>query len=318
MLIYKESFNNNSPTPEINPINPKKIEEKKEQVQLPSITNEKTINHSTLPSHISRNERYFQIDKKDSEDNNNFYSLNSEKTEILNSKIIIPNLIKPKINNNPYFAKVILLNVPPSNDIIYLLENYLTENNYKISYNTSYEDNKVTFTFFEEKIAYEFMKLIYNEKNKGKYKNISVFMSLSPNKIYARELEIKRRKISAESILKLFNGNSYVKKIKPLPKIYGNVNFGLKSPFYNVHERRRLNKIKNGKSLSNKNIFNKNNSINYKGDINGYIGYDGKPLKDYEKLKINVLDTHYKPISSFEFREDNKKKWVSPRNFKMY
>lgn len=320
MLIYKQTINNN-PSPEQNTLTQNKIEQKTEQIQLPTISNEKTINFTSIPSSLSVSNKYEkEIDKKDIDNNNkNSNTIISAKIEDLNSQKIIPNLIKPKITNNQYFTKVILINGPSINDIIYLLENYLTENNYKITYDTSYEANKITFTFREEKIAYEFMKLIYTEKNKGNaYKNINVFMGISPNKRYIRDLENKRRGISEESILKLYKGNSYVKKIKPLPQIYGNINFGMKSPFYNVHERRRINKIKKGKSFSNKNLFNKNNSVNFNGDINCYIGYDGKPLKDYEKLKINVLNTHYKPISSYEFREDNKNKWISPMDFKMY
>ena len=41
-------------------------------------------------------------------------------------------------------------------------------------------------------------------------------------------------------------------------------------------------------------------------------------IKSYEKQKISVLDTHYNPISGFEYREDNKSRWLSPSNFKFY
>ena len=208
-------------------------------------------------------------------------------------------------------------NSPPPSDIITLLEDYLTENKYKIYYETSYETDKITFTFYEEKMAFEFTKLIYKEKNKNSlYKDIIVHLSLSPNETYKKKInENKRRGISPESILKLFNGNSYVKKIKSPPKINGNINFGIKSPFYNYREKNlKLTNSKNGKSFSDKNFFNKNNiSANRE-----YVGYDGKPLKNYEKLRISVLDTHYNPISGFVFRKDNKKSWLSPTNFKLY
>ena len=320
MLIYRQSIDNTS-SPEKSELSPSKLEQKTEQIQLPTISNDKTINYTTIPTFISRNDRYEkEFDKKDTDNNNNnLNTLISAKTEGLNSEKITPNLIKIRKTNNKFFAKVVLVNGPSPNDIIHLLEKYLTENNYQITYDTDIEVNKITFTFHEEKIAYEFMKLIYNEKNKGHaYRNVNVFLFLSPNKRYIRELENKKRGISAESILRLFNGNSYVKKEKPLPKIYGNINFGMKSPFYNGYERKKSNNTNNGKSFSNKEFFNKNNSFSVKGDINGYVGYDGKPLKNYEKLKISVLDTHYKPISGFEYREDNKNKWVSPTNFKMY
>ena len=133
-------------------------------------------------------------------------------------------------------------------------------------------------------------------------------------------MENKKRGLSHESILKLFNGNSYVRPVKPLPKIYGNFNFGLKSPFFSIHDKiiRKNKKNRSEKSFNSKNKNNYLNSVPNCGDINGYVGYDGKPLKNYEKLRISVLDTHYKPNSGFEYREDNKDRWVSPDNFKFY
>ena len=140
MLIYKQTINNN-PSPEQNTLTQNKIEQKTEQIQLPTISNEKTINFTSIPSSLSVSNKYEkEIDKKDIDNNNkNSNTIISAKIEDLNSQKIIPNLIKPKITNNQYFTKVILINGPSINDIIYLLENYLTENNYKITYDTSYE-----------------------------------------------------------------------------------------------------------------------------------------------------------------------------------
>ena len=66
----------------------------------------------------------------------------------------------------------------------------------------------------------------------------------------------------------------------------------------------KLNLTKNIKSPINKlrNIkFSRNEAHN---SIDAYIGYDGNPLKSYEKLKISVLDTHYNPFCNFRYRED--------------
>ena len=318
MLLFKQKTDNNLSFQQY-PSFQNNIEKKQEQnEQLPTISNDKNSIYTTIPT-VSNN-RYDSIkDISFNNNNNNLYTLNND---ILTSPKIIPNTTIKQINDNKFYAKVILQNIPSAKELILLLEDYLTEKKYKIYYETSYEADKITFTFQEEKIAFEFTKLIYNEKNRRpKYKDIIVHLSLSPNETYIKKtMENKRRGISPESILKLFNGNSYVKKIKPPPKIYGNINFGIKSPFYNVHQKKyKINKSTNkGKSFSDKNLFNSINGDSVKGDINGFVGYDGKPLKNYEKLRISVLDTHYNPISGFEYREDNKSRWLSPSNFKFY
>ena len=322
MLLFRQNVNNNPPSQDYQTLQ-NKIEEKQEPNEhFPTISNDKNSIYTTIPTLTNKNIRYgtefndFSI--KDTNSNNNVKTLSNDN---MTPPKIITNFNKIKTNENQFYAKVILKNTPSPKHIVSLLQDYLTENNYKIYYETSYDSDKIIFSFHEEKIAFEFTKLIYKEKNKNlAYRDIIVHLSLSPNDTYIKKkLENKKRGLPTESILKLFNGNSYVKKIKPPPKIYGNIHFGLKSPFYNVNEKKmKLNKEKNAKSFSDKNLFNKNNSISCNGDLYGYVGYDGKPLKNYEKLRINVLDTHYNPISSFEFREDDKNRWVSPTNFKVY
>ena len=65
---------------------------------------------------------------------------------------------------------------------------------------------------------------------------MKVNFSLEPNKTYIKREKIKNRKrgLSYESIMQLYQGSSYVKKDKEFPKILGNVKLGLKSPFYVV------------------------------------------------------------------------------------
>ena len=320
-----------------NQINKTTIEQEKKIEQneyLPTISIEKKPNFDTIPTMNNNNiNNRYGLEYKESPiketstiTNINNNSISSVREKIINPKLNISlnnssNNINRNININQYYAKVIIQKVPAQNDIILLLDKYLAENNYIKNYETSYDNDIMIFTFDEEKIAFGFTKLLYNEKNKNPiYKYIIIRLSLSPNQKYIKNsIENKRRGLSYESILKLFNGNSYVKRIKPEPKIYGNINFGIKCPFYNVNDKKiKLSKPRKDKSLSNKNIFNKNNSISDRGDIYGYVGYDGKPLKNYEKLKISVLNTHYKPLNSFEFREENKKRWMSPSDFKMY
>jgi len=217
-------------------------------------------------------------------------------------------------NNNPYVAKVILENVRSLKDCIYLLDNYLKANNIQTYYEAKNDLDKIIFMFADEKIAFEFTKIIYNEKNKNYlYKNVKVNFSLEPNQTFLKKQKIKNRKkgLPFESIMHLYRGSSYVKKVKEFPKIVGNVNLGLKSPFYSVNLKRKkstINKSKNEK-------FSRNYVQN---SVDTYIGYDGNPLKSYEKQKISVLDTHYNPFSNVKYRIENKNKWLSPNTFKFY
>ena len=81
---------------------------------------------------------------------------------------------------------------------------------------------------------------------------------------------------------------------------------GLKLPIYNENNDKKY-KINKTRRV---NSYDKNNIIRN--------GYDGRPLKNYEKLKINVLNTKYKPTLKKIVRIDNKNKWISPVNFKFY
>jgi hypothetical protein len=322
MLLFKQRINSDISNSNDKPIQIISKEETiKEQADdsIPKVSSEKQLDFVTIPTSNSNiiNKRY----NNDSPFKDLFQIRTPKvlKTEIIRPKII-SNLNDIKTNKNQYYSKVIIQNVPSTNTMIDLLENYLTENNYKIYYETSFESDKIIFVFHEEKIAFEFTKLLYNEKNKNPlYKDIIIRLSLSPNQIYIKNnMENKKRGLSHESILKLFNGNSYVRPVKPPKKIYGNFNFGIKSPFFSIHDKiNKINKNRSEKSFDGKHKLKYLNSVPNSGDINGYVGYDGKPLKNYEKLRISVLDTHYNP-SNFEYREDNKDRWVSPSNFKFY
>ena len=258
----------------------------------------------------SDNEINSDTDKdKEKENKYNYHSLtNSRNTS--NEHI-------PYTARNPFIAKVELENIRSRKDCLYLLDLLMKKQNKECQYELTSEQDKLIFSFEDEQTAFEFTKIIYNEKNKNSlYKHVIVHMKLLPNKMYLKKqnLEKKKKGISLESIMKLYNGSSYTKKPKEFPKIYGNINFGLKSPFYNVNDHKKK-KINSFKTIKTRNYISRNNN---NGDIYGYVGYDGLPLKSYNKLRISVLDTHYNPFSNYKYREDNKKKWVSPSNFKYY
>ena len=68
---------------------------------------------------------------------------------------------------NRYFSKVIVENIRTPKDIIYILDNYLNENNLEKNYKTVVEKNKISFMFYEEETAFNFTKLLNSLKSKN-------------------------------------------------------------------------------------------------------------------------------------------------------
>lgn len=315
-MIFKENISTSNYLPLI-PNNQNEIKaENREKYNI----EEKNTNLLILNTNQNNNNRYILQDNLE-KDFNNDTEIQKEKEEtrrvqtLSNTRRIKTDrdIYKDK---NPFIAKVILENIRSKKDCLYVLDEYLRQSKNKSEYEISNDQDKLIFSFNDEKIAFEFTRLIYKEKIKNSlYKNVKVNFSLIPNKIYLKrqKIEKKKRGLSYERIMKLYNGSNYTKPIKEFPKIKGNFNFGMKCPFYNSFENKK-NKINSIKLMKNKNHLSRNNN----GDINGYVGYDGSPLKSYEKLRISVLDTHYNPFSNIKYREDDKKKWISPSNFKLY
>lgn len=290
-----------------------------QQFKSKNLINIDNYNHLTLDINIKNNNRYSLHNNFEMQNDNNFEeekkNQNKVRTISTSRMMTSENILDKALNR--FIAKVELENIRNKNDCIYLLDEYLKNNKLIINYEVSYEQDKMIFYFKDEKAAFEFTKIIYIEKNKNSlYKNVIVHLSLLPNKSYLRKQKLEKRKrgLSYESIIKLYNGTSFIKKPKELPKMKGNINFGIKSPFYNFKHNKK-DKNSSLKLLENHNYIRRNDS---KGDIFGYIGYDGLPLKNYQKLRISVLDTHYNPFGNFKYRENNKKKWISPSNFKYY
>lgn len=315
MIFRENNFSRN-----FLPIIPNNQNEIKTERQEKSIIEEKLNNLLNLNVNQANNNRYNLQDKLETEINND-KEIKKEKEEtkriqtLTNTRNITNDSFLEKAKN-PYIAKVVLEKISSKKDCLYILDEYFRKNNIKSDYEISNEQDKLIFSFNDENIAFEFTRLIYKEKNKNAlYKNVKVNLSLLPNQQYLKRqnMEKKKKGISYERIMKLYNGSSYTKRIRDFPKIKCNLNHGLRCPFYNSYAKKK-NLINSLKLMKNK----PNNNRNYDGDINGYIGYDGLPLKNYEKLRISVLDTHYNPFSNIKYREDNKKKWMSPSNFKFY
>ena len=238
----------------------------------------------------------------------------SLKNSLFNQKKI-PNISQIKQTKKEYISKLIIENPPSPNDIKYVLQNYLKKNRSEIEYKSFYENNTVTFSFEDEKIALDFAKIFFHEKRTNPlYLNTKINLTLS-EKEKLKKLKEQERKIEKEVLRRLFFGEGYEKKEKPKKKILGNINFGIESPFYNIN-RKRIKKNFSEIMKEEKNLF-KQKFSEHKGDKFGYVGYDGQPLKNYQKLKISILDTSYKP-PEFKLREENKSKWMSPLDFKIY
>ena len=321
MMIYKENTSESNILPPIrssqneiiqtqNSLPQLKTDQYEDSKYKSSITDRNIYNNGpiTIDPNQKSNNRYSENDIEKINDKDNL----SHHTSVHSRTIMTDNVLER--SGNPYIAKVELQNLRSIDDCMYLLEEYFKTQNKQPYYETFSDQDKFIISFDDEKTAFDFTKIIYTEKSKNSlYKNVLVHLSLSPNQNYIKKQksENKKRGISLESIMKLYNGSSYIRRIKEKPKVYGNFKFALKSPFYNVNDRK--NKINSMKKLKSIHFDRNENNV---GDKYGYVGYDGQPLKNYEKLRISVLDTHYKPISEFKYREDNKKKWVSPSNFK--
>ena len=148
--------------------------------------------------------------------------------------------------NSKYQSKVSVENIKRPKDIIFMLDNFLTENNYEINYKHIMEKNKISFIFNEEEIAFNFTKLLNNMKNRNPiYQYINVHLSLTPNNNYnkAKDGKNNKRGVSIDSIQRLFNGLGAKKHEKTKVRI--NLDLGGSSPFLYPYEKKRSKRNKN-------------------------------------------------------------------------
>lgn len=234
------------------------------------------------------------------------------------------------ISGSKFFSKVIIENLASPKKAISLLERFLLQNNYDTNYGVDEGRDRIEFTFCEEEIAFNFTKLIHQQKSRTpSFYNIDVHLSLIPNKNFLKggDSPSRRRGLSPDSIQRLFNGLGVIsknKEEKKMFKINGNLDLGISSPFLYPHEKKKLraknksvvlteNNKKNNNDINEKGILNdKSNSNNYENN-----GFEGEKLKDYTRLPIRVLDTFYSPKPKKYFlRPEERERWVSPSNFK--
>ena len=79
---------------------------------------------------------------------------------------------------------------------MYILENFLTENNYPIDFITDNESNKISITFNDEIVAFNFTKKINLEKMKNPiYAVTKITLTLVKNENFKSPKIIKRKKV---------------------------------------------------------------------------------------------------------------------------
>ena len=173
------------------------------------------------------------------------------------------------------------------------------------------------FIFEEEKVASDFMKLIFKEKQVNpRYQNTSIKINLSEKKNKIKFPEINK-KIAHEVLQRLYYGFGYKKKEKPVKKILGNIKFSIESPFFNP-DSRRIKKNFSELNSKEKNLFNKKFKENIGDNKFGFLGLGEKPNKYNKKLRFNLSNNDFKPPIKFITREEDKNKWMSPLDFKIY
>ena len=224
---------------------------------------------------------------------------------IRNSKIEPINL-----NKTDFITKVIIENALYPNEIVFILDNYLKKEKCESKYKLYNDINTMIFIFEEEKVALDFMKLIFQEKKTNpNYLYTTINVVLSEKKRNSKFLDINN-KIAKEVLQRLYYGIGYEKKEKPKKKIIGNIQFSIESPYYNPNTKRMKKNFSDLNALE-KNLFNKKFE---KTKIENYFSFG----KNNKKFNINLLNTSYKPPYKVIVRDVDKAKWMTPLDFSIY
>jgi len=229
---------------------------------------------------------------------------------VLLSPIRNSQIEQTNLNKTDFITKVIIENPPSPNSVVFILDNYLKKEKYEAKYKLYNDINTMIFIFEEEKVALDFMKLIFQEKKTNPYYQFTTInVILSEKKRNSKFLDVNN-KIAKEVLQRLYYGIGYEKKEKPKKKIIGNIQFSIESPYYNPSTKRMKKNFSDLNSLE-KNLFNKKFE---KLKINNYFGFD----KKNKKFNINLLNTIYKSPHKVILRDEDKSKWMTPLNFNIY
>ena len=119
---------------------------------------------------------------------------------------------------NQFLQKIIIENHPSTEDLMYLLDNFLIENNYPIDFITENESNKIIITFNQENVAFNFTKKLNLEKIKNPlYSVTNITLTLVKNENFSPPKIIKRKKgLSIDKIERLYKGDKILNSNKPI------------------------------------------------------------------------------------------------------
>ena len=229
---------------------------------------------------------------------------------VLLSPIRNSQIEQTNLNKTDFITKVIIENPPSPNSVVFILDNYLKKEKYEAKYKLYNDINTMIFIFEEEKVALDFMKLIFQEKKTNPYYQFTTInVILSEKKRNSKFLDVNN-KIAKEVLQRLYYGIGYEKKEKPKKKIIGNIQFSIESPYYNPNTKRMKKNFSDLNTLE-KNLFNKKFE---KAKIENYFSFG----KNSKKFNINLLNTSYKPPYKVIVRDVDKAKWMTPLDFSIY
>ena len=209
-----------------------------------------------------------------------------------NQKNIDKNISKSNENNlfnsnTQFLQKITIENFPSKDDLLYITESFFKNKNYFPKIFSNNNNKKIIYFILDnEDFAYNFtMKLNQEKFQNPSYENTNITLTFEKNKNYKKEdKNINKKKLTNENINRLYKG-------------------------INPNENKKKNDINN----------NNNKKSVYEDNKNLLIF----PYAEEFKIKDENIKNKTKKLSDnepyqpkiFKFREVNKNKWVSSREF---
>ena len=209
-----------------------------------------------------------------------------------NQKNIDKNISKSNENNlfnsnTQFLQKITIENFPSKDDLLYITESFFKNKNYYPKIFSNNNNKKIIYFILDnEDFAYNFtMKLNQEKFQNPSYENTNITLTFEKNKNYKKEdKNINKKKLTNENINRLYKG-------------------------INPNENKKKNDINN----------NNNKKSVYEDNKNLLIF----PYAEEFKIKDENIKNKTKKLSDnepyqpkiFKFREVNKNKWVSSREF---
>ena len=150
------------------------------------------ISYNKLPKIITNNSR------------NNLSLVQSPKIKRPAKNVLLSPIRNSKIepinlNKTDFITKVIIENALYPNEIVFILDNYLKKEKCESKYKLYNDINTMIFIFEEEKVALDFMKLIFQEKK------------TNPNYELLKELvEVEIKENDDQMLVQILNDNATI------------------------------------------------------------------------------------------------------------